>query len=589
MTDATEAAARRKRGIELQRESGRAPEARLTVLGSFNLDSIPPYLVEALDRAGFAAEVATATFAHITQELLNPGSELYGGDPRDVLLVPAAEDLLAPLFAHPRNDAEEQEELVETRLDELRTGIGALLERAPAATCYVTAFGPSRTPATNVLDPADPRRGQRAVERFLHGVRELGALSPRVVVVDWDWHVRALGAARTGDDRLWYLGRMRLNSLGLAALSDLVARHFAAFHGHARKVAVVDLDGTLWGGVVGELGLPGLELGDEGVGLAFRDFQRELLRLKETGVVLAVASKNNRDDAVEVFERHPGMVLALSDFAAERINWQDKASSLREIAAELGLGLDSFVFLDDNPVERDWIAQALPQVAVPELPADPADRPAFLRDAGLFDRLYLTEADLRRAESYAAQGTRSRLRAKSATLDDFLRSLEQRANIEPVGEASLARAAQLCQRTNQFNLTSRRHTMAEIEAMLASGTHEVYTLALTDRFGDSGVTGLAILSFVGEDAEIDTFLLSCRVLGRRVEDALLAFLAGRAADRGARRLIGRYVATAKNGQAATLYPDRGFRAAGDGEFHLYLSEDRLEMPSEIEIRVPADA
>lgn len=586
MIEAAELAARRQRGIALQRDGGDAPDARLTVLSSFNLDPLPPYLVEALDRAGFAAHVSTATFGHTTQELLNPGSEIYGEDPRDVLLVPAAEDLLAPLFT---DAVAEQQALVESRLDELRTGIAALLDRAPAATCYVVAFGATRAPAANVLDPTDPRRGQRAIERFLEGVRELATLSPRVVVVDWDWHVRAAGAAQMGDDRLWYLGRMRLGPLGLATLSDLAARHFAAFHGRARKVAVVDLDGTLWGGIVGEVGPTGVELGDEGVGLAFKDFQRELLRLKDTGVVLAVASKNNREDAIEVFERNPGMVLKPADFASERINWRDKATNLSEIAGELGLGLDSFVFLDDNPVERDWIRQALPQVAVPELPGDPAERPAFLRAAGLFDRVSLTEADLRRADSYAAQGTRSRLRAESVTLEDFLRSLEQRATIEPVGEASLARAAQLCQRTNQFNLTTRRHTAADIEAMLASGRHELYTLALEDRFGDSGVTGLAILAFDGEHAEIDTFLLSCRVLGRRVEDALLAFLAGRAVQRGARRLIGRYVPTAKNGQAATLYSERRFETVGDGEFHLDLTKEALEMPSEIEIRVPARA
>ena len=237
---------------------------------------------------------------------------------------------------------------------------------------------------------------------------------------------------------------------------------------------MVDLDGTLWGGVVGEVGIGGLELGEEGNGLAFRDFQAELARLRSTGVVLAVASKNNREEAVEAIEDHPGMVLHLSDFAAERINWTDKATNLRELAQELNLGLDSFAFFDDNPVERDWVRQSLPEVTVPDLPEDPAHRPRFLRECGLFDRVALTEADRTRAQSYAAQGGRSRLAASTMTFEDFLRSLEQEVTIEAVGHTTLARAAQLCQRTNQFNLTTRRHTAADIERMAADDSHQLY-------------------------------------------------------------------------------------------------------------------
>jgi FkbH-like protein len=281
------------------------------------------------------------------------------------------------------------------------------------------------------------------------------------------------------------------------------------------------------------------------------------------------------------------MELRLSHFAAERIDWQDKATNLREMAAELGLGLDSFVFLDDNPVEREWVRAALPEVLVPELPEDPAERPRFLRECGLFDRVTLTDADARRAETYKAQGTRTRLRTAAPSFEDFLRSLEQEVAIDPVGEADLPRAAQLCQRTNQFNLTTRRHTIADLERMLADERTEVFQVSVRDRFGDSGVTGLAILRHAGEASEIDTLLLSCRVLGRRVEEALLAFLARRAAAAGAHRLEGRFVPTAKNAQAAGFYPDHGF-SGEDGVYRLALSEE-LPMPAEMTIRVPAHA
>jgi FkbH-like protein len=570
-----EIAARRRRGRTLLQEAGEGG-APLTVVGSFNLDLLPPFLAEALDRRGLRISVTAGEFGQVAQQLLAPGEG-------DVLVVPAAEDLLAALYAGDPGG----EELVTARLEELSGAVSAALERRPGATVYVVAFGSHRVPNPHVLDPRDPRRGQVAVERFVDGVRDLAALSPRVVVVDWDWHVRSAGAAGLVDDRLWYLGRMRLGPAGLAELADLVARHAAAYHGRARKVVAVDLDGTVWGGVVGEVGVNGLELGDEELGLAFREMQRELIRLHDTGTVLVAASKNNRADVVEAFEGHPAMELRLSHFAAERIDWQDKATNLREMAAELGLGLDSFVFLDDNPVEREWVRAALPEVLVPELPEDPAERPRFLRECGLFDRVTLTDADARRAETYKAQGTRTRLRTAAPSFEDFLRSLEQEVAIDPVGEADLPRAAQLCQRTNQFNLTTRRHTIADLERMLADERTEVFQVSVRDRFGDSGVTGLAILRHAGEASEIDTLLLSCRVLGRRVEEALLAFLARRAAAAGAHRLEGRFVPTAKNAQAAGFYPDHGF-SGEDGVYRLALSEE-LPMPAEMTIRVPAHA
>jgi FkbH-like protein len=409
------------------------------------------------------------------------------------------------------------------------------------------------------------------------------------VVVDWEWHARALGSANFSDQRLWYLARMRLNPLGLAALADLLARHVRAGAGSACKVAAIDLDGVLWGGVVGESGLKAIVLGGDGIGLAYQDFQRELLRLRDLGVLLALCSKNNPQDVREVFEQHPAMVLRPEHCAAERVNWRDKASNLREIAAELNLGLDSFVFLDDNPIERDWVRKALPDVVVPELADDPAERPLALRTAPHFQRLVSTDADRGRAGAYQTERRRRELATTAVSFEEFLGLLEQRATIEPVDEATLARAAQLCQRTNQFNLTSRRYTVAQLEAMLQDEDVELYTLSVSDRFGDSGITGLAILSLDEDRADIDTFLMSCRVLGRRLEQTLLAFLAERADARGARHLVGHFQPTAKNAQAADFYPANGFYSADERTFHLDLASQRPPVPAAVQVTTRADA
>lgn len=580
-------AVRRQRGRALE-ETVESPDACFAVLSSFNVDLISPLLVEALDRVGIAATARVGEFGHISQAILDPRSSLYGQEADSVLVVPAVEDMLAPLFLEPPSRVD-CDRLVDDRLQALSEAVGTVLERLPSATCYVVTLGAHRAPLEHVLHSRAAARGQQAVERFIDGIRDLPGLSPRVVVVDWDWHVRAAGASRYTDDRLWYLARMRLNPLGLAALCDLVAGHVAAQRGLARKVVAVDLDDTLWGGVVGEVGLPGITLGEEGVGLAFQDLQRELVKLHDAGVILVACSKNNLEDAVDVFERHPAMVLRLEHLAAERINWTDKSTGLREIAAELGLGLDSFVFLDDNPVEREWVSRSLPDVEVPVLPDDPASRPAFLRALPFFQRITLTEADRQRTRSYRAEGQRGRLRSESLSFEDFLRTLEQEVTIESVDEGSLSRAVQLCQRTNQFNLTTRRHDVSDIERMLISGDFELYTLALSDRFADSGITGLSIIRLEDEEAEIETFLLSCRVLGRHVEDAFLAFVAARAEHRGARYLVGRYVPTAKNAQAADFYRGHGFEAVGDGLFRLALGHQTVPSPVEIRVTVNANA
>jgi FkbH-like protein len=578
-----EAARRRERGLALAgAEGAERPPLSVAVLGTFNLDLLPPYLVEALDRAGVSAAIDPAPTGGLAEAIADAGSPLYTAKPDAVVLVPAAEDLLAALW----RGAAASGELAAERLDELERLLATVLERLPETTCYVVAFGAPEPPLPSVLDSLAPERGQLEVEEFLRGVRRLGRLSPRVVVVDSGWS--GGGAPPYRDARLWYLARMRLAPTGLAALADALAAHVAAAAGRARKVLAVDLDNVLWGGVVGEVGLAGIVLGDDGLGLAYQDLQRELVKLSRTGVLLAVCSKNDARDVDAVFDRHSAMVLRRDDFAALRASWDDKASSLRALAEELGVGLDAFVFLDDEPVEREWVRAALPEVAVPELPGDPTERPAFVRQAPEFRRLSVTAEDAARGDAYARERLRSEARRGVASLDDFLAQLEQRVVIEALEEASLGRAAQLAQRTNQFNLTNERYTVASLAALVDDPAYEAYTLALSDRFGDSGITGLAVLRFAAPAAEVEALMLSCRVLGRRVEDAFLAFLAGRARERGARWLVGRYVRSDRNERARRFYSDHGFDGR-DGVYRLDLERRPPKAPAAIAVQAVSRA
>jgi FkbH-like protein len=310
-----------------------------------------------------------------------------------------------------------------------------------------------------------------------------------------------------------------------------------------------------------------VKLGPDGLGRAFRDVQDLALAFHARGVLLAFCSKNNPED-VDAMLRHPHMRIRGEHLAALRVNWQDKATNLREIAAELNIGLDSLVFVDDNPVERAHVRQALPAVLVPELPVDPALRPAFLAHLNDFASLVLTDEDASRGAYYAQERQRRTLQSSSQSLEEFLHTLALEVRVTVDEQAILGRLAQLAGRTNQFNLTTRRHPESEIARMMQQPGHRVYAVRAADRFGDNGIVGLLIVACDEGVWHVDTCLMSCRVIGRGIETALLARVAADATVAGVRNLRGEYVKSAKNALVADFYPRHGFALVGEpGEGH----------------------
>jgi FkbH-like protein len=330
-------------------------------------------------------------------------------------------------------------------------------------------------------------------------------------------------------------------------------------------VVVVDLDNTLWGGIVGEDGPQGIVLGETGLGAAFVAFQEALLSLRAQGVLLAVASKNNEADVFEVFDSHPAMRLRREHWAASRIGWQSKSTSLKELAEELSLGLDSFVFVDDSATECAEVRRLLPQVTVVELPPDPARYVEVLRSEPALDRMRLTAEDLMRAVAYDAEKARARAQLSAADLSDpgalraHLKSLELKVAARRLRTCDVPRAAQLTQKTNQFNLTTIRRTEAEVELLRRDPEWSLYVLEVVDRFGDYGQTGLIFARRADAHTwHLDTVLVSCRVLGRGVESAFLWQVIEDLTGRGVRTLTARVVPTAKNGPAMDFLPRHGF-------------------------------
>lgn len=373
------------------------------------------------------------------------------------------------------------------------------------------------------------------------------------------------GLERWHDKLFWYSFKYAMSYEAIPLLADSLASIIKAIFGTARKCLVLDLDNTLWGGVIGDDGLSGIRIGKETPeSEAYTEFQEYARNLKERGIILAICSKNDEANAREGFT-HPDSVLSADDFSVFRANWEPKPENIRSIAQALNIGIDSLVFADDNPVERDIVRSQLPQVAVPELGNNVAKYIDILDKTGYFETVSLSSDDLRRGSFYADNSNRQALQSRFDSYDDFLRSLEMVAEIRRFAPLYLDRITQLTNKTNQFNVTTRRYTFAEMEAI--AGDQHYITLygRLRDKFGDNGVVSIMVGAVRGDELHIDLWLMSCRVLKRGMEAAMLDQLAAEARGRGVQNLIGYYYPTAKNGMVNGLFREMGFLNVETGE------------------------
>jgi FkbH-like protein len=359
---------------------------------------------------------------------------------------------------------------------------------------------------------------------------------------------------------MFFASRLPVSAKSFRAYSRGLVRSFSTLFRAPRKILCTDLDNTLWGGVLGEDGPEGIATGSDFPGNCYLEYQRYLKQLSSRGILLAIVSKNNEADVREAFHlRAADLALSLDSFVAHKISWNEKADSIRELAKELSLGLDSFVFVDDSPVECEAIRQQLPEVAVVEAPAaEPWRLVEVLSAQPFFDAAAVTDDDVHRADEYRAQAKRAELAGSASSRDEFLASLGIVCSFQSALLAPLSRAVQLLAKTNQFNLTTRRHSAAEIEEFASVARGQAVVVRARDRFGDAGVVGLALARRQGDSCVIDSLLLSCRVIGRGIETALLAHVGKQALRTGARRLVGEFIATKKNTPCATFYADHGF-------------------------------
>jgi FkbH-like protein len=394
----------------------------------------------------------------------------------------------------------------------------------------------------------------------------------------------------------WHAAKQYPSSSALPRLADAICSHCVAALGLSAKVLAVDLDNTLWGGVIGEDLLGGIRIGPptpEGEG--YRELQQYIKELQQRGVLLAVCSKNNLADAELPFLRHEEMLLKRDDFAAFVANWNDKPANLEQIAGDLSLGLDSLVFLDDNPLERAMVRSRLPDVVVPECGATPWEMLAALRRGMYFETVSLTEEDRRRHESYRGNAARAAAERTAPSLESFLGGLDMSACHGPVDAKTVTRVSQLINKTNQFNLTTRRYTEDQVRAMASSPDWWCRWFRLSDRFGDHGLIGVILAEKGRVEWRIDTWLMSCRVLGRQMEEFMCASLLSAAQREGASNVVGEYLPSEKNAVVSGLYPRMGFEALPESEHRFvyslrgstirgceFIRDASTEIPSSIE-------
>jgi FkbH-like protein len=560
---------------------------RIAIVRSFTVEPLVPLLRARAFAAGFDLHVRIGGISTYAQELLDPAS-LAGDASLDCVFVALrTPDVAAPLWnrfpALSPGDVDREAESTARDLESWVSGF----RRSSGADLVIHSLEMPALPANGVRDDQDAHAGQQAAIRYINDrLRELAARQAGTYVLDYDALMARHGRLRWTDEHKWQAIKLPVSADGLSWLADEYMRFLHPLAGAISKAIAVDLDNTLWGGILGEEGIDGIAIGVEYPGSAFLELQRALRDLAARGVLLAVCSKNNRDEALHALASHPQVLLRPDCFAALQINWDDKVTNLQRLATELSIGVDALAFLDDNPAERENVRLRLPEVFVVDLPPDPVGYARAVREAPVFERLQVLEEDKERTRYYSEQRHREAL-ASAATPEDFLRGLQMRAVIAPVSPRTLPRIAQLTQKTNQFNLTTIRYTEQQLQQLAADPGVRVLSLHLRDRFGDNGVVGAAICIVRGGTCDVDTFLLSCRVIGRRAETALLARIEREARLAGATRLRGRFVATAKNAPAAAFYADHGFveqpGANGSSWWILDLRDGRIDAPDFIEI------
>lgn len=542
------------------------PVVRLSVLG----DCATQHLCRAIRGMGYeeglAVEIWEADYNQIELQLVDEQSPLYESRPDMVFLMLCHQKLYETFCSAPES---ERPQFAERMLKKV-TGYWELISARCEARILQSNF-------MLVDDAVFGNYANQTAYSYAYQVRKLNVLlmqaaqesevGKRVSVVDMDLLQQRYGAESVQDDRTYFVGKLPIAVKYLPAVAEQVIRIIKALRGSVKKCVVTDLDNTLWGGVIGDDGIENIQIGELGQGQAFSGLQTWLKELKKRGILLAVCSKNEEAAAKLPFEKHPEMILKLDDFAMFVANWEDKAGNIRRIQETLNIGMDSIVFLDDNPFERELVRSLIPDICVPELPEDPSAYLPYLRQCGLFETASFSEEDTKRTGQYREEALRASEQSRYENYEEYLQSLHMEAYVSPFDAFHTPRIAQLSQRSNQFNLRTIRYTEADVERLSKDERYETLFFCLKDAFGDYGLISVVVLEKQPEGVLfIEEWFMSCRVLKRGMEEFIADTIVGKARELGCQRVVGEYLPTPKNQMVERLYERLGFTPLGEGRY-----------------------
>jgi len=545
------------------------PVAGVAVLA----DSASQLFCQALKGCGYFnkinLDIWEADYDQILQTVLDEGSELYAKRPKYVVIYQSSKKLINTFY---KKDSQQKKTFATDQIAFLQM-IAAKINEQIDTNIIIINY-------PEIQDGVFGNFSNKTENSFLYQVRKLNCLLMDLAISKKNINICDLAAIQNFagsltmiSERLYVNTDNVLDLEALPVLTQSITDIILAYSGRFKKCIITDLDNTLWGGIIGDDGLEGIQIGELGIGKAFSNFQKWIIQLKERGIILAVCSKNTDHIAKEPFEKHPDMELKLDDIAVFVANWNNKADNIRYIQSVLNIGFDSMVFLDDNPAEREIVRREIPDITVPELPEDPSEYVSYLSQQGLFETTSFTEEDTKRNKQYREEADRTVFQQAFTNEAAFLESLEMAAVIQPIDNFTLPRASQLTQRSNQFNLRTIRYTEDQLRALC--NDKEVFTFAtnLYDKFGDYGLISLLILKKTGADTLfIDTWIMSCRVLKRNVEEFVLNHLVEMAKANGFIRITGEYIPTPKNGLVKDHYLNLGFKPAENNAWELNVEE-----------------